>query len=103
MSKDDKIIISFWGVGCSGEGTSGGGSDDAKDTPSTTPVVPQTVAGSGKKRRGTHKRLGSSGKNGQDEDDECFEVIQKDNSSNLQRSWSSSERWTLVFFGIFRD
>ncbi|PAV57061.1 hypothetical protein WR25_26126 [Diploscapter pachys] len=74
MLKSYEARKSDAGVGCSGEGTSGGGSDDAKDTSSTTPVAPQTVAGSGKKRRGTHKRLGSSGKNGQDEDDECFEV-----------------------------
>ena len=55
------------GVIGSGEGTSGGGSDDAKEPPVN--MTPQTVPGQ-KKRRPAHRRLGSSGK--QNEDDEYY-------------------------------
>ncbi|CAB3402065.1 unnamed protein product [Caenorhabditis bovis] len=64
----------------SGDGTSGGGSDDAiKDNNRTLehftpPTQPNTVAGNTKKKRDSHRRIGSSGKNN-DEDDECFEIV----------------------------
>ncbi|GMR44562.1 hypothetical protein PMAYCL1PPCAC_14757, partial [Pristionchus mayeri] len=64
----------------SGEGTSGGGSDDgAHSAPSTSttsrasiPMTPQTVANS-KKRRGYSRKLG--GGKGNEEDEECFEIV----------------------------
>ncbi|EYC41049.1 hypothetical protein Y032_0584g310 [Ancylostoma ceylanicum] len=66
--------------GGSGEGTSGGGSDDAKEASPAMQLTPQTVAGQ-KKRRGGNRRLGSAGK-ATDEDDECFEIITSD-----QKRW----------------
>ncbi|GMT21068.1 hypothetical protein PFISCL1PPCAC_12365, partial [Pristionchus fissidentatus] len=71
----------------SGEGTSGGGSDDG--APSSTssnlrisasvPITPQTVANS-KKRRGYSKKAG--GGKGNEEDEECFEIVTCD-----QKRW----------------
>ncbi|GMS90895.1 hypothetical protein PENTCL1PPCAC_13070 [Pristionchus entomophagus] len=64
----------------SGEGTSGGGSDDgASGLPSSAttsrasiPITPQTVANS-KKRRGYSRKTG--GGKGNEEDEECFEIV----------------------------